>query len=245
VLGCSAAPAAITQTEAATPLPAVPESGRLTVGPTRPGVGHSPPPGAVDADANSDRKSSRGLIAASIAVVLAGAAVAVALVVTGHHGSRAPTKVAVTTEKSPGTKPGTKARSKTVPTQVVSKDAARRGVIDVLESYESDYSNHDVNGLRSLFTTAVTRYGDRAGGCGYVTGRSAVLSAYAAQFAIGTGRYSFLGLSPSVIDVSGEQASTTLAFTIAVGSQTKTGQVSFGFSDLTGSWLIRHIHASC
>lgn len=237
VIGCRAGPAGTTPIALTEPLPTVASASRLRVDQADSGGYRSP------TIPDGQRKSNRSLIAAFVAVALAGAAVVVALVVTGHHGSGSPTSSVVVTPGS--SSPAVTTTTTTKPTTTASTVPARQQVVKVLRSYESDYSDHNLNGLSALFTPGVTRFGDRSGGCGYVVGKSAVLSAYAAQFAVGTGAYRFLGLSPSVVHLNGEQASTTLAFTIAVGAQNKTGQVSFGLGDLTGHWLVRHIRATC
>ncbi len=112
----------------------------------------------------------------------------------------------------------------------------------VLTRYEGAYSAHDASGLRAILAANVARTGQGAGGCEHVTGQSAVLAAYEAQWTAGAGRYQLTGLSPQAVSVTGQTASVKLRYRIAPASE---GQVQFRLADSGNKWLITSITASC
>jgi hypothetical protein len=120
-------------------------------------------------------------------------------------------------------------------------DAA--AIVGVLHSYATDYTNHDTQGLASIFASNVQRRGLAAGGCTVDHGQTAVLGAYQSQFNEGTGTYKLLGLSTSQVQFNAPQTATVGAtYQISPGG---TGSVAFTLSKSSGSWQLIRIYATC
>lgn len=121
--------------------------------------------------------------------------------------------------------------------------SSRQAILGILDSYQSDYSTHDLSGLSEIFSPQIKRHGLAAGGCSVVQGRSAVLSDYASQFAQGTGEYTLVGLSASQIELSGPtRAHIDANYRISTGG---AGFVDFYFAQEAGAWKITQVYATC
>jgi hypothetical protein len=121
--------------------------------------------------------------------------------------------------------------------------SARQAIMGILDGYQRDYSTHNLGGLSEIFSPQIKRHGLAAGGCSVVEGRSAVLSAYASQFAQGTGEYTLLGISASQIELKGSaRAHLNANYRISPGG---TGFVDFDFADEDGSWKVTQVYATC
>ena len=201
------------------------------------------PTAALPEDGDGDGPS-RGLILGGLAAIAAiAAAVAVLLLAGGGSGGDGPTGGGgtTTTTTTTTTDNGNDNGGDKVGQQSVGQ--ARTEIEALLHSYEQAYSSTDIDGLGALFTDDVSRYGVVGGGCGTRNGKPAVLDSYAEQFAAnGPLGYTLTGLTPSAIDVSGEQASSSLGYQISTGA---TGSIDFHFRRENDRWLIDDIRASC
>jgi hypothetical protein len=120
--------------------------------------------------------------------------------------------------------------------------AVQQAVVEVLTNYENAYSVHNASGLRSILAPTVQRTGEGEDGCEHAAGPAAVLAVYEAQWAAGTGRYQFIGLSPQTVKINGQAASVNLSYRIAPASE---GTVEFHLVASGKQWLITDIAASC
>jgi hypothetical protein len=125
----------------------------------------------------------------------------------------------------------------------VQEASSRQAIMGILQSYQRDYSAHDLSGLSAIFSPQIKRHGLAAGGCSVVEGRSAVLGDYASQFAQGTGEYTLVGLSASQIELDGAaRAHIDANYRISTGGE---GFVDFDFVEEDGNWKITQVYATC
>ncbi len=226
----------------------------------------TPPPGSVPASAPgvypayaygtppptplAEKRSGSPWAWMALAVVaLAGIAVG-ALAAAGafSHAGAAQTRGAGGAGSSGGgSSTAVSTATSTVSTSSQSSEQAtnRAAIMGVLNSYQADYSNSNLNGLSNLFAESVERHGLGASGCAYVRGKSAVLSEYESQFA-NNGRvaYELQGLSSSDITFPGSDAAHVNT-SYLIPSSGNNGYVSFTLTDQSGGWLIDKIFATC
>lgn len=190
------------------------------------------------------------------AVVAIGSAAALGYLLTrepsggdasGAFASTSPaTPAAATTDVSPTVGSPTAQTATTTTTTVTPADrvggADKVAMVRLLRRYEFAYSARDTEGLRLLFTRGVSRHGFQRGGCGDSTGRKSVVEAYAAQFALGTGRYTLTGVSASAIRTSGSRPTIDARYAIAGGN---AGRLTVQFSNSNGRWLISRLNSHC
>ena len=139
---------------------------------------------------------------------------------------------------------GAAATKTTTAPAAASPMAAQRAVVGVLTKYENAYSAHNASGLGSTLATNVVRTGEGTRGCEHVSGETAVLAAYEAQWTAGAGRYQFIGLSPQAVKIAGLTASVNLSYRIAPASE---GPIEFRLATngKEGLWFITNITANC
>lgn len=196
-----------------------------------PGSPGAPPvPPTVATGGNS---GLRWLILASL-IAFAGIGIG-ALIATRALGGGKPAPAPATGSSHPV--------AQTNPSTQAQEANSRQAIVGVLDSYQSDYSTHDLSGLSRIFSPQIKRHGLAAVGCSVVQGRSAVLDDYASQFAQGTGQYTLAGLSASQIEFEGStHAHINANYRISTGG---AGFVDFYFAQEAGAWKITQVYATC
>ena len=120
---------------------------------------------------------------------------------------------------------------------------AQSSLLALLSTYQTAYSNHDIQGVSRLLTPGVVRHGLTASGCTSSHGRAAVLADYESQFAAGSGTYRLVGLTASKIELRGAEAAHLNGhYQITPGG---SGHVSFTFAREGTEWKISQVYATC
>jgi len=118
----------------------------------------------------------------------------------------------------------------------------KAAMVGLLRRYAAAYSARDPEALRRHFTRNVFRHGFQRGGCGNAYGRRSVVEAYAAQFALGTGRYTLTGVSQRAIQTARSHPTVNTRYAIAGGND---GRLAVQFSKSNGRWLISRLNSHC
>lgn len=232
VLGCSQAGAA--GTASVPPEAYQPHAGNPTGG--YPPAAASPlgygPPSDVH---TAPRFSNKTILIAAAVIAFLGIGTGV-VVATGGSSARPGTTPAATT----GTAAGAPGSSRPTPAE---EAGDRRAITQILSTYQSAYSDHDLQGLSSIFSPGILRHGLAASGCVVSRGQRAVLADYESQFAAGSGSYRLIDLSPEEIVLdSKSRAHLHANYVISPGG---TGFVNFRFAELGGEWKVSEVDATC
>ncbi len=119
---------------------------------------------------------------------------------------------------------------------------ARADVISVLHGYERAFRAPGVFALRPLLTPDVTRLASESGECREVSGREAVLAAYADRSAARTS-YALPGLSASDVELEGsDRARVTARFTVSASDT--AGTTEFSLTRRPDGWRITRVAAT-
>lgn len=123
------------------------------------------------------------------------------------------------------------------------EQSKRQAIAGVLGSYQTDYSNHNLSGLGSIFAEGIKRHGLAANGCSEVQGKQAVLEDYEQQFNEGSGTYTLIGFSPNQVQLHGpNNAEVHSHYEISPGG---AGFVNFKFATAGPEWKISEVYATC
>jgi hypothetical protein len=233
------------------PLAATPTGAPTVLSPRTPGLSASPAQHASSTPATSSARALEPETRAQTAPIAEGSAQTGAALPRGRSRlGRTGRAVAVVAIGVAGIAVGALAASgvfssggpaKTTVTDGTGSGAQANAVIDVLRRYQTAFSNRDPSGLGSLMTPNVTRLGLRPPqpGCQVQSGLQSVVRAEQANFG---GAYRFTNLSPSVVQISGNTASVSTAYSITTGG---SGPIRFDLVNGPGGWLISRINANC
>jgi hypothetical protein len=178
------------------------------------------------------------VLAAIIALLGIGTSIAVA---TGAFSGGARATTPKPARKNMPTTPTTPTAP--VAPGLVEQASDRQAIVDVLDAYQSAYSDHNISGLANIFAPEIVRHGLAAGGCIVSKGRSAVLSDYQSQFEEGSGSYKLIGLSEGQVQFEGKtRAHVDAHYQITPGG---SGYVNFKFTELGAGWKIGEVYATC
>jgi hypothetical protein len=201
------------------------------------GGGHGDP--SPSSPSSARPASATILLVAGLVALLGigiGAMVATGALSGGGHASAAP-RASFSASSTSAAKP---APSAPTPSEL---SGDRRAIMVVLDDYKRAFSNHDIQGLSSIFAPQVARRGLAAGGCTVSHGREAVLADYRSQFEQGSGSYELVGLSENDVQFSGgTEAHVDAHYRVTPGG---AGYVDFRLTELGEGWRISEVHASC
>ncbi len=238
-------------TPARPPTPVRPASTPVAYANLAPAHGYPvPPPSVIPRKPSSKRPALVGLAVAAVAGIAVGALAAGGVLSKGtpkqRPGGTAANGAGSFLGQAAAASAAKPANSSTTAQVVEPADpsSARAAIMGVLTSYAADYSSSNLSGLSDLFTPEVERHGLGPNGCATVRGKSNVLAQYQGQFAHGSLDYQLIGLSPSDISFSAQDAASVHT-TYLIASSKNTGPVSFWFTNQANTWLIDTINATC
>jgi hypothetical protein len=187
------------------------------------------------------RGLDRGLFAAIVAVLIAGGAVAAAILLTQHRSPAAHAAPAAKTGAR-GSPAGASGAGST--TTSASPPGAAQAVVSLLRSYANAYSDHTVSSSDgAIFGPNIERIGESpsGSGCSDVVGRANVLAVEEEESAL-INNYVLVDLSASAVQIHGDSAFVPLHYLI---NSNEPGWINFMLSYSRGQWLIEQIHAVC
>ena len=114
-------------------------------------------------------------------------------------------------------------------------------MVATLQRYAAAFSNRDTVALAGVLAANVTRTGVRppSSGCHTDQGRASVVAAEQSNFG---GTYTFVGLSPSAVQINGPTATVPARYSISSGG---SGSIQFVLDQQGGGWQISSISAQC
>jgi hypothetical protein len=181
----------------------------------------------------SSRFSNQAILIAAGVIAFLGIGTGVVVATSGPSGHPGARPAATTRAVAPGTS------QPTADEESENRDAIMR----TLSTYQRSYSEHDLQGLSSIFSSGILRHGLAASGCVVSRGQRAVLADYESQFAQGSGSYRLVGLAPQEIVLdSKSRAHLHANYVISPGG---SGFVNFRFAELGGEWKVSEVDATC
>lgn len=249
VLGCPGGHDAAPATPPAHPSgaaypPGSPASSQVPATQAYPGYGAPAgyPPSLPAPIPPSNASGGRTILVVAVIVALlgigTGVVVATGAFSGGAHTSTAPPVSTVAAASAKSQVPTTPAEP--TPSE---QSSDREAVMELLGTYQSAYSSHDISRLSNIFAPDISRHGLAAGGCTVSHGRGAVLADYQSQFEQGSGSYELVGLSEDQIQFDSRmRAHLDAHYQITPGG---AGYVNFRFADLGEGWKIGEIYATC
>jgi hypothetical protein len=233
VLGCSQAGAAGAANAA--PGGHRPHAANVTAG--YPGTATASPGHAPPSARTKPRFSNQAILIAAGVIAFLGIGTGVVVATSGSSSPHDAGPAIATTSTSA---PGAAGSSQPTPAEEASD---RQAISQILSTYQQSYSDHDLQGLSSIFSPGILRHGLAASGCVVSRGQRAVLDDYESQFAQGSGSYRLTGLAPDEIAMdSKSRAHLHANYVISPGG---TGFVNFRFAEIDNEWKVSEVDATC